>query len=132
MFFYIRLQVSCPGLPIVRRVADTARQKDELIRVRRRKNQILGVAPDHAKPIDEHSDEQIGLSKVLTVVSADDTGFYESREGLHGVWRAQDRVSVTMHELEILDGIFDVDDASRTEFGIDRSTFDKLFELLTA
>jgi len=66
MLLYIRLQMPRSRLPIIGRVADTARQKDELVRIWRWKHEILGMTPHHAKPIDQHPDKEIGLSQILT------------------------------------------------------------------
>ena len=37
-----------------------------------------------------------------------------------------------VHDLKILDGVFDVDDAAAAVFHIDRSRLDELFHLLAA
>jgi hypothetical protein len=39
---------------------------------------------------------------------------------------------MAMHELKILNGVFNVDDSTGTELGVDRAAFDELFELLAA
>ena len=132
MFLYIRLQMPRPRLPVVGRVADAAAKKDKLVGIGRRKDQVLGMAAHHAETVDEHPDEQVGLAEVLAVLPRDNTAVDETRQRLHGVGRAQDRMTMAVHELEVLNGIFDIDDSSGAKFGVHRAALDELLELLPA
>ena len=70
--------------------------------------------------------------EVLAVLPADDAAFNKSRECLHSVRRAQYRMTVPVHKLEVLNGVFDVDDPSGTELGVHSAALDELFDLLPA
>src|SRR5689334_1501771 len=69
---------------------------------------------------------------MIAVLPADDAGLDKAGEGLHGVWCAEHRMAMAVHELQILNRVLDVDHASRAEFGIDGARFNQLCELLTA
>ena len=130
VLLYIRLQMPRPRLPVVRRISDAARQEDEFVRIRGREDQIFSVSPHHPQPVDQHPKKQVGFSEILTVLPADNPVFDQPRQRLHGIGRAEERVFVAMHDLEILDGVLDIDNPAGTEFDIDRATFDQLFQLL--
>src|SRR6478735_5900290 len=87
---------------------------------------------NHAQSVDHHPDKQVRLSEVFAVLPIDNPALNESRERLHSVRRAQYRMTVPVHELEVLNGIFDVDDSTGTELGVHRAAFDELIELLPA
>lgn len=58
----IGLKMSGAGLPVVRRIADTAGEEDKLVGIDRWKNAVFGIATDHPETVDQHADEKVGLA----------------------------------------------------------------------
>ena len=75
----VGLKVAGTGLPVVGRVSDAARQEDELVGLDRRKDAVFGVTTDHAKAVDEHPDEEIGLTQRLAILSGHDATIHKCR-----------------------------------------------------
>ena len=66
VLFDVRQQVFRPGLPVFCLISDAAGEEDEFVGVRRRQNEILGVAAHHAQAVDQHADEEVGFTQILT------------------------------------------------------------------
>jgi hypothetical protein len=124
--------MSGPRLPVIGGIAYSAGKKDEFVGINRGEDAIFGIAADHAETVDEHADEEVGLAESLAVLPRDNATIYQSGERLHGIGSAQDRESMTMHDLEILDRIFDIDNSSGAVFQVDRASFHELLQLLPA
>src|SRR6185503_14995780 len=90
------------------------------------------MAANHAQSVDQYSDKQVRVSQGFAVLSVDNPALHESHECLHSVRGAQHRMTMPMHELEVLNGVFDVDDSTWTQLGVHRAALDELFELLPA
>ncbi len=124
--------MSCPRLPIVGGIAHAAGEEDEFVGIDRWKDTIFGIAADHAESVDEHPDEEIGLTESFTVLPRHNATIDEGSQRLHGVGGAQDRKSMTMRDLEILDCIFDIDNPSVAMFEVYRASLHELLQLLPA
>ena len=85
MLLYIRVQMSCPCLPVVGGIAHAASEEDEFVGIDRWEDTIFGIAADHAKTVDKHPDEEIGLAERVAVLPCDKTTIDESSKPLHGV-----------------------------------------------
>ena len=83
----IRLKMAGAGLPVVGGVSHAAGEEDKFVGIDRWEDAILGVAPDHAETVDEHPDEEVGLTQIFPIWSLHEPAFDESRQGLHGVGR---------------------------------------------
>ena len=132
MLYDIRLEVARAGLPVVGGITHAAGEEDEFVGIDRWENTIFGIAADHAKTVDEHPDEEIGLAESVAVLFRHKTTIDESRQRLHGVGGAQDRPPMTVHDLEVLDRIFDIDNTSGAMFEVDRASLHELLQLLPA
>ena len=119
------------GPPVVCRVADAAGKTDKLFRIGRRKHKILGVSPDHAQSVNQHPGEDVGFPEACSIGACDQPLFDQRGECLQGIRRTQAWVVVAMHHLQVLHGIFDVDESSRAILQVDLSRLDQLFELLS-
>ena len=75
----IGLQMTGARLPVVGGVPDPAGQEDKFVRIDRWKDAILGVTTDHAKAVDEHPDEEIGLTQRLAILSGHDATIHKCR-----------------------------------------------------
>lgn len=85
VLLHIRFQMSCPRLPIVGGITHTAGEEDEFVGINRWEDTIFGIATDHPESIDEHSDEEIGLTEGLAVLPRHNAAIDESSQRLHGV-----------------------------------------------
>ncbi len=120
------------GLPVVGGVADAAGEEDEFFGVGWGEHEVFGVAADHAESVDQHADEEIGLPEMVTVHSGHDPVFDQCGERLHCVRRPQHRQLVSVQELQVLNGIFDIDQAAGAELHVDRARFHQLLKLLSS
>ena len=122
----IRLEVAGAGLPVVGGVAHTAGEEDEFVGIDKWENTIFGIAADHAETVDEHPDEEIGLAEGVAVLPRDKTTIDESSQRLHGVGSTEAWKSMAVHDLEVLDRIFDVDNSPGAMFEVDCASLHKL------
>ena len=118
------------GLPIVGGVADAAGEKDEIIGVRCREHEILGIATHHAQSVDQHPNEEVGFAQLFAVLPGYNSTPDKPCQRLHAIGCPQGRVLVAMHELKVLDRIFNVDEPSGAMFHIDGSGLNELLQLL--
>ena len=119
------------GSPVVCRVADAAGKTDKLFRFRRRKHKVLGVSSDHAQSVNQDTGEDVGFPEILSIGARDQPRFDQRGECLQRIRRAQARVVVSMHHLQVLYGIFDVDQTSYTILQVDLSRLYQLSKLLS-
>ena len=127
----VGLQIARAGPPVVSRIADAASKADKLFRIGRRKHKIFGVSPDHAQSVDQHPDEDVGFPEACSIGACNQLRIHQRGECLQGIRRTQARVVVAMHHLQVLRGIFNVDESSRAILHVDLSRRDQLFELLS-
>ena len=132
MLLDVCLQLARAGPPVVSRVADAAGKTHKLLRIGRRKHKILGVSPDHAQSVDQHPDEDVGFPETCSISACNQPRIDQRGECLESIRRTQARVVVSMHHLQVLDGIFDIDESSRAIFQVDLPRLDQLFELLSS
>lgn len=130
MLLDIRLQMPRSCLPIICCIAHSTGKEDEFVGIRRRQDEVFGVASHHAEPIDQHAKEEVRSAQVLSGRAGDEAGVGEGGKGSERVGRPQAWVSMPVHDLEVLDGVFERDDAAVAVFEIDLSGLDELLDLL--
>lgn len=122
--------MSGPRLPVIRRVTNSAGEENEFVGIDGGEDAVFGVAADHAEAVDEHADEEVGLAERFAVLPRDDATIDEGSQRLHRVGGAQDRESMAMHDLKVLDGVLDIDDTSWAMFEGHRTPRHELLQLL--
>lgn len=128
----IGLKVAGARLPVVGGVPDTAGQEDKFVRIDRWKDAILGVTTDHTKAVNKHPDKEVGLAQHLAVLSGHHSTIDKRCEGLHGVGGPQDGEALSVFNLEILDGVLNVNDPALAVLQVHGVSFHELLQLLTA
>jgi hypothetical protein len=94
------------------------------------RTRVLRVAAHHAQTVDQHADEEVGLAQILTGGAGNEACVNQGCECAERVRCAQAGIAVAMHHLEILNGVFQRDDAAMAVLEVDLPRLNELLDLL--
>ena len=97
-----------------------------------RKDEVFGVPADDAKRIYQFSQEEIAILQRAHLGWFQYASLTEPRQGFQGIRGPKSSICMAVHELEVLDRVFNIDQAARTVLDIRVTWFHQFLDLAFA